>query len=325
MATRTTFTSASPGALTGDVLLDNLAAHIKKLYDAASLPLTAVGGTANAVTATLDPVLDGSGLVDGMTFTLTWAAANTGGMTLAINGGAAVPVLDKNAAALISGSVVSGLRSLIEYVGGNFIVLTEIVQVTGSTVAYQKFTASGTWSKPAGFDANRMVVVEAWGGGGGGYSGGLTGAGAGGGGGYVRREIRLGDIPASVAVTVGAGGGPLAAGGNTTFGSLLTALGGGAGTISAGGKGGGIGGGASQTSSNTAGNDAGNIYGGGGGSTGGATGGAAEFGGGGGGGGSSTFGGNGGANAVGAIPGGGGDNGATGFAGARGELRVWIS
>ena len=89
MATRQTYSSASPPPVTGPNFADNVAAHFKRLYDAAAFPLTAVGGTANAVTATLDPVLDGSGLVNGMRFGITWGTTNTGAMTLAINGGSA--------------------------------------------------------------------------------------------------------------------------------------------------------------------------------------------------------------------------------------------
>ena len=81
----------------------------------------------------------------------------------------------------------------------------------------QTFTASGTWNKPAGF---RRGVVEAWGGG----ASGASNA-SGGGGAYNRWEFDDGDVGASVAVTVGAGGasttgsGVRNAGGDSVFGA----------------------------------------------------------------------------------------------------------
>lgn len=232
MATRQTYSSASPPPVTGPNFADNVAAHFKRLYDSASFPLTAVGGTANAVTATLDPVLDGSGLVTGMRFGITWGTTNTGAMTLAINGGSPVSVLDAAGVAMTTGAAVAGVRAELEYVGGSFRVLTGQGGSGAATPRYyQAFTASGTWTKPTGLDDDTMVLVEGWGAGGGG-GGGFGGGG--GGGGYACKWFRLGDLPSSVTVTIGAGGAggvnaSGTAGGNTTFGSLLTAFGGGRG------------------------------------------------------------------------------------------------
>lgn len=318
------------------------------LFDHSALVLTAIGGTGDAVTASLDPELDGGGLQDGMKFGVTWAAANTGGVTLAINGGSALPVLDPQGAALESGRLASGLRSLIEYVGGEFRILTPLAGDLTETRYYWAFTSSGTWTKPAGLADDAMIIVEAWGAGGSGARNSSTDRGGGGGGGYARRIFRAADLPASVAVAIGAGGaarttnGIGSAGGNTTFGALLTGYGGGGGTVTGGGGGGGevgagatggaaggaVGGGASAE-------DAATIYGGGGGAfTAGAAhspAGAAAYGGGGGGsnagGGASAYGGPGGAQGItGSAPGGGGGASQTGTtgAGARGEVRIWI-
>ena len=98
------------------------------------------------------------------------------------------------------------------------------------------FDVSGTWTKPAGLDDNAFVTVELWGGGGGGRS---RYAGAGGGA-YYRTTLRAGDLPSSVAVTVGAGG-VAATGGTSAFGTYAYAYGGGSG-YGTGGGGGGAGG-----------------------------------------------------------------------------------
>lgn len=233
----------------------------------------------------------------------------------------------------------------------------------------QTFISSGTWTAPAGYSAESEVTVEMWGGGGGGGRRNSTISGGGGGGSYAKASFRLGDLGATVAVTVGTGGAGATssngvAGGNSTFGSLLTAFGGGSGTSgvggggaggggvgangSAGGAGGSLGGGAGSTASG-GGVDGVFPQAGGGGGNGAATvfkGGNSLYGGAGGGGstgstsfagGTSVFGGNGGASAStnagsgtnGSIPGGGGggggaNGGTVGGDGGRGEVRVIV-
>lgn len=90
------------------------------------------------------------------------------------------------------------------------------------TQSFDESTGSGTWTKPA---SGTYAFVRCGGGGGAGCFG--TGEGGGGGGACVEGWFLLSDLGATETVTIGAGGsGANSAGGNTTFGSWVTAYGG---------------------------------------------------------------------------------------------------
>lgn len=216
---------------------------------------------------------------------------------------------------------------------------------------YQVFTASGTWTKPSGYSATSLVIVDMWGGGGGGGNSTGTSASANGGcgGGYYGFVTTLGELGATEAVVVGAGGAAGVgaagtAGGNSTFDGK-TAQGGPGGLVSGtdiialrtaptaiewfdywdGGDGGGTPSGAPVAGGNS-------MYGGGGGGgdgtdDNGSAGGTSVYGGAGG---DSANTGNGQVAEAGSVPGGGGGaaavsgGGGTAGAGARGEVRVRV-
>ena len=130
------------------------ARHLKSLFDASTFPLTSVGGTADAVTASLDPVLDSDGLVDGMLFTITWAAANTvPGVTLSINGAAGVSVVRGDGSALLPGDIQAGLSSLLLYTSTKIRIIaglsSSLSRPGPPDVVLQHQEASGTESGDA--------------------------------------------------------------------------------------------------------------------------------------------------------------------------------
>lgn len=102
-----------------------------------------------------------------------------------------------------------------------------------------KFTNSGTWTKPTGARSVWVRIVGGGGGGGGavgGVSPNIANGGSGGAGGYAESWYDANDLPASVAITIGAAGsatvgGAGGTGGTTSFGALMTANGGAGGGV----------------------------------------------------------------------------------------------
>lgn len=340
---RDAYTSADVSTVAPGDFLDQYAGHIKKFYDASCLRLTGVTGT-DDIEATATPDFDTDGLVAGMRFVFVAGAGNTGPVTLAINGGSQVDVLDAEGIALPSGRFSAGMVVQVYYDGADFRVISSGGTSSGALHGWWVFEASGAWTKPDWLSDDAPLTVEAWGAGGGGSTG--ASGGGGGGGAYMRHTFRGEDVPSSVTVTIGAGGAAGSTGGtggNTTFGALLTAYGGGPGTSVLGGGGagshdagtsgadgggylgGGRGGFVSDTTAQAAG-DASSLWAGGGGALAALNGGRAVYGGAGGGGptgdgGVSIWGGNGGdAGVAGTVPSGGGGHNAPG---ANGLLIVY--
>jgi hypothetical protein len=188
---------------------------------------------------------------------------------------ASAPTVDNDGNALITGALYFNTTTNYTYVrtaGGAWQLLTQVAGVsslngqTGDLTlnggAVADFLASGTYTVPT---TATFVEVHAYGAGGGGASGRRgassslrTGGGGGGGGALVTRRFKVSEITSTVAVTIGAGGAGGAAvtandtngnagsiGGNSTFGSYVTAYGGAGGaggtaTTATGGGGGGV-------------------------------------------------------------------------------------
>ena len=195
------------------------------------------------------------------TFSQTFAAAATlgsGWWLYLRNSGTGNVTLDPN-----STEQIDGLTSFIMYPGESRLITCDGTGFYSSTLApgVAKFTSSGTFVVPPGVSRLLVRAVGAGGGGGSGRRGSSGTArlgGGGGGGGACVEQTLYGVTPgSSVTVTIGAGGTAGAAvssndtdgadggvGGTTTFGSYVSAYGGGGGYKgNAGGVAGGSGGG----------------------------------------------------------------------------------
>jgi len=138
---------------------------------------------------------------------------------------------------------INGVQKLLIDNTGNVTfsgtVTANVTPASGQTVGVvnvQTFAAgTSTWTKP-NYGANSRVFIPVWGGGG---SGGKnTFGGGGGGGGYNERWITLSSLGATETVTVAAGAVAVSVngngnlGGNTSFGTWISAYGGGGGGYS---------------------------------------------------------------------------------------------
>lgn len=106
---------------------------------------------------------------------------------------------------------------------------------SGVSIAIRAITTTSTYTPTTGMKYCRVLCIGGGGGGGGVTSG--DGAGGGGAGGFCERDFSAADIGASQSVTIGAAGagganGNGSAGGNTLFGSFMTANGGAGGITS---------------------------------------------------------------------------------------------
>ncbi|WP_441253593.1 phage tail protein [Bradyrhizobium sp. 613_E4_N2_2] len=220
-----------------------------------------ISPTANAVRATYSPAF--ASLTDGMVLRVKAANANTGAATFAANGMASAPIIGAGYAALSGGEIIPGgmltlvwSNSLGSWVmasdGGGAQQVSPAVapehamqlgQAVGRLIAVKTFTGISSYTPDP---RAKKIRVKLWAGGGGTGSsnvspnGGCTGAG---GGGYAEGFF---DAPSSaVSVVVGVGGtaGAIGSiggglGGNSSFGTLLSASGGGRGSTTANGVGG---------------------------------------------------------------------------------------
>lgn len=199
------------------------------------------GGTANALTITLDPVPANWAALVGTPLRVRVSTTNSGSANLTVAGVAGSKGLRTLAgAALAAGDLQAGaIMSFVYDQVSDTVLVTNLQKGVGPFAigAIYSITASQTWNRPAGC---RAILIEGLAGGGAGGGSGNAAAGelsqgAGGGGGGYFRKLIIGPDP-SYAVTIGAGGagvigGNGGSGGATSWGSVCSAVGGGGGSL----------------------------------------------------------------------------------------------
>lgn len=163
------------------------------------------------------------------------------------NGGTGASTLTSGAVLLGSGT--SAITTVSAATSGNVLTANGTTWVSqaasGGTPVVTIYTSPATWTKPATIKAVKVTMMS---GGGGGSSSSPSVAGSGGGGGAYGLAYFTGSaIPGPQSITTGSGGAggaagptnPGVAGGTASFGTLVTATGGGGGiSVGAGGAGG---------------------------------------------------------------------------------------
>ncbi|WGD31193.1 hypothetical protein AncyloWKF20_05060 [Ancylobacter sp. WKF20] len=202
------------------------------------------GGSANALTVTLDPAPADMAALTGVPLRVLVSASNTGAVTLTVNGFAGA-IRHPGGEPLAAKAYVPGIIEVMG-TGTDFILLAGGIK-RGERILIFDTVGTTNWTVPIGVQWLDWVEVYGAGGGAGTQDAGFSTAHGegGGGGGYAGGSVSVspGDV---IAITVGAAGvtsgtGSGTGGGTSSFGSVMSATGGGGGT-SAGASGtGGIG------------------------------------------------------------------------------------
>lgn len=176
--------------------------------------LATVGGTANALTITLDPAPASYADLLATPIRFIPGTANSGAATINVNGLGVTAIRKDGTAALAANDLIAGRLVELAFDGTNFQLLTAPVLAFSNR---QIFTASGAFTPPAGITRARVRVWGA-GGGSGGTFGTASGSSGGGGGGYAEGIVSV-TPGVGVTATVGAGGAAGASAGATAGGT----------------------------------------------------------------------------------------------------------
>lgn len=235
-------------------VLDNIVTFANttgRLLKDSGVPIGQLGfGTRTNITAAatvdLGTIPSHNAVVNGNTTITSFGGSANGARPLYLVEFSGTPLLTHNATSLIipggqNLQMAAGDFAFVEYLTGSNWRVVHIMRNVPNRITFQTFTASGTWTKPAG--VNKIIVIGTGAGGGGAdVPATNNGQGAGGAGGTAIDLIDVTSI-VSETVTIGAAGvGGTDAngtpGGATSFGGHFTANGGAAGITRTGGLGG---------------------------------------------------------------------------------------
>lgn len=120
----------------------------KRGFPDAITMLTNVGGTASAITAESKPGIDPAQVV---AYILPVAQTNPGSVTLVVDGGDPLPLLDPAGAALAPGALVAGRITMVVPNGDEYRLLSPALAVAA-------FDHKGTWAAPTAYTEGQVVT-----------------------------------------------------------------------------------------------------------------------------------------------------------------------
>lgn len=199
----------------------------KKYHDAVA---SATGTDAYAITIT--PAITAYATYQEFTFKAD--VANTGACTLNVSGLGAKTIKKDVSSDLVTGDILAGQTVKVMYDGTNMQLVSKSSLGVAKNATVEVFTADGTYTMPANAKLLEVICIGA---GGAGSDGGVKptngtqypGSSGGGGGARITQIFPADGLTSTVTVTVAATTTANNAGGSSTFGSYLTAFGGGVG------------------------------------------------------------------------------------------------
>lgn len=206
--------------------------QLAKAVRSQALNYRIAGGSANALTATLDPAPAAWSELVGMPLRLLLTGTNSGAATLNVNGLGPKPIVTSSGGVLLAGDLLDGRIVEVIYDGSACQIVSWIARAVASGVVAWTTPGTFSWTVPAGVTRAKFRIWGGGGGGGGSFN--ISSAGsAGSGGGYAEGVFAVtpGQVIPIIVGSGGAGGagGDGGAGGTSSAGSIVSATGGGGG------------------------------------------------------------------------------------------------
>ena len=157
--------SNTGGVISGPTALEDILTEVDALFQFAQIPLSAVAGTANAITAVCDVVLDSNR--KGQKFSLTPIFANTAATTLNIDGRGALAIKNRDGTPIGASRLAVGRTEVLENDGTAYRLLNDAPSSAGgflrSIFAYQLASGSNGQATIAGwqkYPLNTLIQNE---------------------------------------------------------------------------------------------------------------------------------------------------------------------